>query len=443
MGRGYGLRSASTAPLIPQLHTNHHTTPDTPALMPRSPDSRTVPLRLRRLALAAPAFLLVALLGAYAVSRVTASEKATVASPTPPPPKVTVASVEEQLVTDYEEITGRVEATETVDLRARVSGHLEEIRFQAGQLVRRGDLLIRIDPRWYQAEFDLALARADQARAQAEVAEREARRADELLAAAAISNEEAEARRSRARVALAAVASAKAALASSRLDLENTEVRAPIDGRISRALVTPGNLVSGSPGNATLLATIVSTGDAYVYADIDETTLLKFNRLLRENRLTTENGRIPVEMQLADEAGYPRRGYVESTDNRLNSATGSLALRLVFSNGDHALVPGLFARVRVPIGVPRPSLVVSERAIGTDQSQKFVLAVAADNRAVYRAVKLGGAVEDKRVVQSGLQPGDRVIVNGLQRVRPGMTVEPQFAVAANSKLTAHTTLARR
>ncbi|MES1195161.1 MAG: efflux RND transporter periplasmic adaptor subunit, partial [Opitutus sp.] len=219
--------------------------------------------------------------------------------------------------------------------------------------------------RWYQAQFDLATARA-------QVAEREAKRADELLAASAISNEEAEARRARA-------AEARADLATARLDLEHTEVRAPIDGRVSRAFVTAGNLVSGAPGGATLLTTIVSVGEAYVYADLDESTLLKFNRLLRDNRLATQGGRIPVDLQLADETGYPRHGYIESADNRVNPATGSLVLRMVFANPDDALVPGLFARVRVPVSAPTETLLVSERAIGTDQSQKFVLAVGADN----------------------------------------------------------------
>lgn len=403
--------------------------------------SGLVPRSFRRAALIAPAIALAVAGAIYASSRAVAGEEHKSAA-IPPAPKVTVASVEQRLVTDYEEITGRVDAMETVELRARVSGHIDAVKFQAGQLVRKGDVLFTVDPRWYRAELELASAHADQARAQAEIAEREAQRTDDLLAASAISSEEAEARRSRARVARAAQASAEAALAAARLDFDHTEVRAPIDGRISRALVTPGNLISGAPGGATLLATIVSTGEAFVYADIDESTLLKFNRLLREKRLAAEDGRIPVEMQLADETGYPRRGYIESTDNRLNPATGSLVLRLVFSNRDEALVPGLFARVRVPIGAPRPSLLISERAIGTDQSQKFVLAVAQDNKAVYRPVKLGGAFEDKRVVQSGLQPGDRVIVNGLQRVRPGMTVEPQVAVAASSALTTHT-LARR
>jgi multidrug efflux system membrane fusion protein len=388
----------------------------------------------RRIAVIASSFVFVAAIAVYSVTHVVAAEKSSTATAAPPAPKVTVAPVEEKLVTEYEEITGRVDATETVELRARVSGHLDAVRFQAGQLVHKGDVLFTIDPRWYRAQFDLATAQAAQGRAHAEIAEREAKRADELLVSAAVSSEEAEARRSRALEARAAFASAEAALVTARLDLEHTEVQAPIDGQISRALVTTGNLVSGSPGNATMLATIVTVGEVYVYADIDESTLLKFNRLVRENRLAVENGRVPVEMQLADETGYPRRGYIESSDNRLNAATGSLLLRLVFSNSDHALVPGLFARVRVPIGAPQPTLLISERAIGTDQSQKFVLALAKDNTAAYRSVTLGGSVHDKRIVRSGLRPGDRVIVNGLQRVRPGMTVDPEIAAVAATPL---------
>ncbi|HRE84201.1 MAG TPA: efflux RND transporter periplasmic adaptor subunit [Opitutaceae bacterium] len=334
----------------------------------------------------------------------------------PPAPKVTVASVEERLITEFEELTGRIDSLETVELRARVSGHLDTVEFQAGQLVKKGDVLFRIDPRWYQAQFDLAASLAD-------VAEREARRAEELLRASAISSEEAESRRAKA-------AAARAELATARLDLEHTEVRAPITGRVSRALVTPGNLISGSVGGATLLTTIVSVGDAYVYADIDESTLLKFNRLVSQNQLATQNGRIPVDLQLADETAYPRKGYIESADNRVNPETGSLTLRMVFSNSDGALIPGLFARVRVPVSAPQTALLISERAIGTDQSQKFVLAVAPDNTVAYRSIRLGTTVEGKRVVRQGLKAGETIIVNGLHRVRPGMTVAPEREVAA-------------
>lgn len=384
--------------------------------------------RRRRFAIGVLTLALLAGAADYTVTHATAAEgsnKVPVAGP--PAPKITVAPVEEKVVTEYQELTGHVDAVETVELRARVSGHIDAVQFQAGQLVQKNDLLFRIDPRWYRAQFDLATAQADQARAHAEIAEREAKRAAELLAASAISNEEAESRRSRAVEAKAALATAEAALATARLDLEHTEVRAPIAGRISRALVTPGNLVSGSPGNATLLTTIVSVGDAYVYADLDEAAALRFNRLLRENRIALDQGRVPVEMQLDDETGYPRRGYIESLDNRLNPSTGSLVLRMVFSNGDQALTPGLFARVRLPISAPRPTLLISERAVGTDQSQKFVLAIGENNTVVYRPVKLGSVVEGKRIVRDGLRPGDQIVVNGLQRIRPGMTVSPEIA----------------
>ncbi len=384
-----------------------------------SPVSPTVFSRYRRPVIAT-AGVLAAVIAILAVARPDHGNGAVSGAPVPPPaPKVTVALVEQQLVTDYEELTGHVDAIETVELRARVSGHLDAVHFQAGQLVQKGDVLVTIDPRWYRAQFDLAAARAD-------VADREAARADRLLAASAISSEEAEARR-------AAAAEARAALETAKLDLEHTEVRAPIAGRVNRAYVTAGNLVSGSPGNATLLTTIVTVGEAYVYADLDEATLLKFNRLMRENRIVTRNGRIPVDLQLADENDFPRHGYLESTDNRVNPATGSLALRLVFPNDDGALVPGLFARVRLPVSAPQSALLISERAIGTDQSQKFVLAVGRDNTVAYRTVRLGSVIDGKRVVREGLQPGDTIIVNGLQRVRPGMTVSPEpQAVAATA-----------
>ncbi|MBS0632353.1 MAG: efflux RND transporter periplasmic adaptor subunit [Verrucomicrobia bacterium] len=373
-------------------------------------------LRPRSLLLSGLSLALAAGVFVYSTSHATAGESSAGTTATPPAPKVTVAPVEEKLLTAYDEFLGRVDAAETVELRPRVSGYLENVRFQAGQTVKEGDVLFSIDARQYQAQYDLARAHAD-------VALREAKRADALLAASAISSEEAEARRARA-------AEAQAALDLAQLDLEHTQVRAPISGRVSRALVTAGNLVSGTAGNATLLTTIVSTGDAFVYADIDEATMLKFSRLLRTGQLATDHGRVAVEMQLADEDNFPRRGYVESADNRLDPSTGTLVLRMVFPDTDHTLVPGLFARVRIPVGAPQPTLLVSERAIGTDQSQKFVLSVAPDRTAVYRTVKLGGSVGDKRVVLSGLRSGDQVIVNGLQRVRPGMAVDPEQAAVA-------------
>jgi membrane fusion protein, multidrug efflux system len=357
---------------------------------------------------------------------------AVVAAPATAPvgPKVTIAPVEQRTVIEHRELLGRVDAIESVELRPRVSGHIDEVRLQAGQLVNKGDILFTIDPRWYRAQFDLATAQAQSARVRVSIAEREARRSDDLLKDRAISVEEADTRSSRLAEARADLLASEATLASARLDLEYTEVRAPITGRVNRAYVTSGNLVSGAPGAATLLTSIVSTGEVYVYADVDEATVLAFNRLQAAGRLATNPaGRIAVEMELSDETGFPHRGVIESTDNRLDPGTGTLVLRMTFPNTDGQLVPGLSARVRLPVSGPEPTLFVSDRAIGTDQSQKFVLTVDAANTVAYRTVKLGPIINNQRVVRDGLKAGDRVIVNGLQHVRPGMTVIAELAPA--------------
>lgn len=342
-----------------------------------------------------------------------------------PPPKVTIAPVEQRTVINHRELLGRVEARESVEVRPRVSGHIASVKLQAGQSVRKGDVLFVIDPRWYQAAFNLAKANVKSAEVRVGIKERDARRAEELVKSRAISLEESETRQAELAEAQAALEAARATLDTARLDLEHTEIRSPIDGIVSRALVTEGNLVSGASGSATVLASIVSTGDMHVYADVDEATLLTFNRLSRERRLPTQNGRVVVEMQIADEQGFPHRGYIESADNRLDAGTGSLVLRLVFHNPDGKLLPGLAARVRLPVSAAEPSLLVSERAIGTNQSQKYVFVVGTDNTVVQRPIQLGPVVDGKRIIREGLQPGERVIVNGLQRVSAGITVEPQ------------------
>ena len=365
--------------------------------------------------------------GLHFVPQALAKEQTPPASQ-PPLPQVTVAPVEQQTVIDHRELLGRVDARETVEVRPRVSGHIEEVRLQAGQIVEKGDVLFVIDPRYYQAQLDSAIAAVERAKVRVSIAESEAKRTASLVSARAVSIEESETRNSRLAEARTELQSAEAALASAKLDMEHTTVRSPIRGKVSRALVTPGNLVSGNPGGATLLTTVVSAGDVYVYADADESTALVFERLRREGGLASEDGKVIVEMQVGDEEGFPHRGYIESTDNRVDPATGTLVYRMVFPNPDEALVPGLFARVRLPVSSPTPALMVSERAIGTNQSQKFVLTVATDNTVNYRSVKLGPVLNGKRVIREGIQNGDRVIVNGLQRVTAGMIVNPDMAV---------------
>jgi multidrug efflux system membrane fusion protein len=351
----------------------------------------------------------------------------------PPPPSVTVATVEKKEIVEWEEFTGRIEPVETVEVRPRVSGYIQEVKFQSGQMVKKGDVLVKIDPRWHQAEFDRRQAEVDQAKVRLENARREADRVVQLLANKAISTEEADARQARHQEAKAALLAAEAALDTAKLDLDYTEVRSPIGGKVSRELLTLGNYVNGVAGTATLLTTIVSVDPVYVYADIDENSLLRFNQLAAASRLETNgNGKIPVELQLADEDGFPHRGNIESFDNRLNADTGSILLRAVFPNKDGRIVPGLFARIRVPLSERYPALLVDERAIGTDQAQKFVFSLSSTNTVEYRPVKLGPLLDGKRIVRSGLASQERIVVNGLARVRPGMPVSPTEDVAHNS-----------
>ena len=351
-----------------------------------------------------------------------------------PPPTVTVAPVERQELVEWEEFTGRTEPVESVEVRPRVSGYIQEVRFKSGELVKKGTVLFKIDPRWHEAEFAKREAEAQRARVQLENAKRESDRTVQLLASKAISTEEADARVSRYHEAKAALLAAEATRDSVKLDLEYTEVRAPIDGRVSRALQTEGNYVSGVSGTGTLLTTLVSVDPIYVYADVDEDRLLKFNSLARANKLERDAaGKIPVGLQLGDESCFSRTGHIESFDNRLDPNTGSILVRALFSNTDGRIVPGLFARIRVPLSERHSALLVSDRAIGTDQAQKFVLTLTATNTVAYQPVTLGPLIEGKRIIRSGLHGTEKIVVNGLQRVRPGMPVSPQEEMAANGR----------
>jgi RND family efflux transporter MFP subunit len=382
--------------------------------------------KLRLLALLAFALAALTLLAGCSPSR----------RPTQPsPPPVTVAPVEQKEIVEWNEFTGRTEPVESVEVRPRVSGYILAVKFQSGQLVTKGDVLFVIDPRWHKAEFDRLQAEAERARVQLENARREADRTGQLLASKAISTEEADARVARFQEARAALLAVEAARDSAKLDLEYTQVRAPIDGRVSRALLTEGNYVSGLAGSATTLTTIVSVNPVYVYADIDEDTLLKFNALASAKKLETNgDGKIPVELQLGDEPDFPHRGCIESFDNRLDPNTGSILLRAVFPNDDGRIVPGLFARIRIPLSERRPALLIEERAVGTDQAQKYVLTLTPTNTVAYHSVTLGPAIEGKRIVRAGLHGDEQIVVNGLQRVRPGMPVSPQQELAQDAAL---------
>ena len=348
-----------------------------------------------------------------------------------PLPIVTVAPVEQKEIVEREEFTGRIEPVESVEIRPRVSGYIQEVKFQSGQLVKKGDVLFQIDPRWHQAAFEQRQAEYQEAKIRLDNARREADRTPQLLTNNAISVEEADSRQFHCEEAKSALLAAQAALDSARLDLEYTQVRAPISGRVSRALLTEGNYVSGVAGAATVLTTLVSVDPVYVYADTDDNSLLRFNGLARANKLEADgDGKIPVELQLADESDFPHRGSIESFDNRLSADTGSILLRAVFHNPEGRIVPGLFARIRIPLSDRHTALLVEERAIGTDQAQKFVLTLTPTNTVAYRQVQLGPVVEGKRIVRSGLDATEEVVVKGLQRVRPGMPVTAQSEMAA-------------
>jgi RND family efflux transporter MFP subunit len=340
-----------------------------------------------------------------------------------PAPQVSVASALEREVTEWDEFTGRVEAVESVEIRPRVTGYIESVNFSEGSTVRKGDLLFVIDPRPYRAELSKAEAELARAVARSELAASDAARSKSLVDIKAVSREEYDTRVNASREATANVAAARAAVDATKLNLEFTRVTSPITGRVSKAAVTAGNLVTGGSNAATLLTTVVSLDPIYVTFEGDEQIYLKYTALAqRGERQSSRDVANPVLMGLANETDYPRRGAMVFVDNQVDPRTGTIRARASFENKDGFLTPGLFARVKLLGHNSFQAVLVDDRAIGTDQSQKFVYVVDAQNKVVYRPVKVGRLTDGLRIVLQGLQPDETVIVNGLQRVRPGMVV---------------------
>lgn len=341
----------------------------------------------------------------------------------PPAPQVTVAAAISRKVTEFEEFTGRFEAVERVEIRPRVSGYISSVNFKEGSEVKKGDVLFVIDPRPYQAERDKAAAGLAQARSQLVLAKSERERAAKLLSQHAISQEEYDTRTAGREQAQANVEAAQAALDAAALNLTFTRVTAPISGRISRALVTSGNFVTNGQ---TPLTTLVSLDPIYVSFDGDEQEYLKYTKLARAaGTASSQEARNPVQVGLANESGFPHQGVMVFVDNALDPTTGTIRSRALFDNHERQFTPGLFARIKLLGNAQHDAVQVNDSAIGTDQTVRYVLVLDKANKVEYRPVQLGPVIDGLRVVQSGLAPGETIVVNGLQRVRPGAQVQPQ------------------
>ena len=343
-----------------------------------------------------------------------------------PPPAVTVSKPAAREVTDWDEYTGRFEAVEAVEVRARVAGYLDQVHFKDGQIVAKGDLLYTIDRRPFEATVDQARAELAQATTKHENTLKDVERGRALVATKIMSEKVFDDRTNLRREAESALKVAEAKMRTSELDLSFTRITAPIAGRISRALITAGNYVSGGgAAQPTLLTTIVSQNPIHLYFDVSETNAIKYRRLAMSGAkgVAGENGGV-VELGLPDEKGFPHRGVVDFSDNRLDAGTGTLRVRAVVDNAKGLFSVGLFTRVRVAGSTAYQALLLPDEAFGTDQANKFVLVVADDGNVARRIVDQGPLVQGLRVVRSGLKPDEWVVTKGLQRARPGQKVNP-------------------
>ncbi len=350
----------------------------------------------------------------------------------PPPPAVTVAKPVKRAVIDQDEYVGRFVAVNSVEIRARVSGYLEQVHFKDGQIVKQGDLLFSIDKRPFQNSVDQVRAVLAQSKANLAFAEADLARAQQLVRDKTITEQLFEQRTQAARSAQASVQASEANVRQAELDLQFTELRAPITGRIGDRRVSPGNLVTGGAGGGTtLLATIVSIDPIRFEFTFDEASYLRYERLSGSGKeVTGRDGSVIVALKLIDEPDFPHRGYMDFVDNVIDRSSGTIRGRAVFSNPDSMFTPGMFARIRVPGSPTYQALLVPDAAIGTEQIRKYVLAVDKENVAQQKYVTLGQLSDGLRVIKDGLSEDDRVIVNGLMRARPGQKVTPEEQGAA-------------
>ena len=348
----------------------------------------------------------------------------------PPAPAVSAADVVVKSISQWDSFNGRIEAVESVQLRPRVSGYIDKVNYTDGQEVKKGEVLFTIDDRTYRAALEQAQANLARAKTQASLARSEANRTDKLVNTNVVSREEWEQRRSAATQAQADIRAAQAAVDAAQLNLDFTKVTAPIDGRASRALITSGNLVTAGD-SASVLTTVVSQKTVYVYFDVDESTYLHYQNLARSGQgVSSHHTALPVEIGLTGEEGYPHQGKVDFLDNQLTPSTGTIRMRALLDNAQRQFTPGLFARVRLPGSAEFKATLIDDKAVLTDQDRKYVYIVDKEGKAQRRDITPGRLAAGLRIVQQGLNPGDRVIVEGLQKVfMPGMPVNRHPAAA--------------
>ncbi|GAB5381322.1 MAG: efflux RND transporter periplasmic adaptor subunit [Aliiglaciecola sp.] len=355
-------------------------------------------------------------------------------SPQQAAPQVTVAEVVNQRLTEWDEFTGRIQAPQTVDLRPRVSGYIDFIAFEEGSIVEAGTPLFFIDNRPFKAEVKRLKASLGNAKSQFDLAQKEFKRAKELVSKNAISVELLDSRSASLQQAKSNVDSVSAQLDIAKLNLSYTRVEAPITGRVSNALITRGNYVNAGDS---LLTTIVSTKEVYAYFDADEQTYLKYSKLAKDgDRPSSRDTANPVYMALASDNDYPYQGVIDFVDNTVNQTTGTIRGRAVFDNQDGTLIPGLFARIKLVGSASYDGILINDRAISTDLNNKFVLVLDDKNTVQYRKVELGEKLNGLRIIKSGLNAGEKIVVKGLQRVRPGSPVSPEFTQMASEEVIA-------